>query len=285
MDHLSHVYQPDSPFESAAVKDVTLTIDDGEFVSVIGHTGSGKSTLVQHFNALLMPTAGTVTVHGIDTRDKAQRRLLRQKVGLVFQYPEHQLFEETVLKDVSFGPANLGIPADEVRERAALALRQVGLGDETLWEQSPFALSGGQRRRVAVAGVLAMQPQTLILDEPAAGLDPRGREEILSLAKALHDGGRRTVLMVTHSMDDAALLSTRILVMKDGGVVYYDRPSVVFEQHQQLTGMGLGVPQTVALVARLRACGFDLPADVYDITALAQAIRDGLATRKGGAGL
>lgn len=282
MDHLSHIYQAGSPFESAAVKDVNLTIEDGELVSVIGHTGSGKSTLVQHFNALLLPTEGSITLHGIDTRDKAQRRALRQKVGLVFQYPEHQLFEETVIKDVSFGPANQGITPQEVKDRAVSALRLSGLTDEKLWEQSPFALSGGQRRRVAIAGVLAMQPETLILDEPAAGLDPRGRAEILSLAQSLHDNGKRTVLMVTHSMDDAARLSTRILVMKDGQVAYYDRPSEVFKHHQALEGMGLGVPQSVALVQRLRACGFELPDDAYQADMLAKGIVHALKMRKGG---
>lgn len=280
IDHLSHVYMQDSPFESAAVKDVTLTIDDGEFVSVIGHTGSGKSTLVQHFNALLLPTTGSITLHGIDTRDKEKRRALRQKVGLVFQYPEHQLFEETVFKDVCFGPTNLGFSTEEVQHRAAQALRQVGFSDESLWGQSPFALSGGQRRRVAIAGVLAMQPETLILDEPAAGLDPRGRAEILELARTLHDGGKRTVLMVTHSMDDAALLSTRILVMKHGKVAYYAPPEEIFRHEAELTAMGLGVPEGVQLVNRLKGCGFEITPRAFDTHSLAVEIHAALAARK-----
>ena len=263
--HLDHIYMPDSPFETKALDDVTLTIGDGEFVGLIGHTGSGKSTLVQHLNGLMKPDHGSVIVDGMDVSDKnTDLREIRRRVGLVFQYPEHQLFEETVRKDVSFGPRNLGCSEQEIEERVVKACHQVGLSDEKL-DMSPFDLSGGNKRRVAIAGVLAMRPRVLVLDEPTAGLDPRGRNELLELIRRLHDEEGNTIVMVSHSMDDISALAQRIIVMNEGRVAMDGTPREVFAHPQELVDMHLGVPAAAQLAMELKKRGYNLPDNVYTL--------------------
>lgn len=266
IEHLNYVYMAGGPYETKALYDVNLTISDGEFIGLIGHTGSGKSTLVQHLNGLIMPTSGRVLVDGMDLADKAtDRRAIRQRVGLVFQYPENQLFEETVEKDIAFGPKNLGLGEEEIARRVKDAMRRVALDYDALHERSVFELSGGQMRRVAIAGVLAMEPQVLVLDEPCAGLDPRGREEILGLIRDLHRESGATIVMVSHSMDDVASLAERVIVMNHGEVVMDGAPRDVFSCGEELRGMGLDVPQAVQLAAKLRGRGFDIPEGIYRI--------------------
>ena len=263
--HLDHIYMPGSPFDTKALDDVTLTIGDGEFVGLIGHTGSGKSTLVQHLNGLMKPDHGSVIVDGMDVSDKnTDLREIRRRVGLVFQYPEHQLFEETVRKDVSFGPRNLGCSEQEIEERVVKACHQVGLSDEKL-DMSPFDLSGGNKRRVAIAGVLAMRPRVLVLDEPTAGLDPRGRNELLELIRGLHEEEGNTIVMVSHSMDDISALAQRIIVMNEGRVAMDGTPREVFAHPQELVDMHLGVPAAAQLAMELRKCGYNLPDNVYTL--------------------
>lgn len=261
--NLTHTYSPGSPFQATAIHDVTCALNDGEFIGVIGHTGSGKSTLVQHLNGLLTPTQGQVLVDGLDVADKASRKAIRQKVGLVFQYPEHQLFEETVAKDIAFGPRNLGLSQQEIDRRVDQACRQVGLDPDEVGDRSPFELSGGQMRRVAIAGILAMAPKVLVLDEPTAGLDPMGRESILAMVKALHAQGDVTVVMVSHSMDDIARLATRLIVMDHGALVADGTPREIFSQPDMMESIGLGVPQAAKLCQLLRRQGFNLPDDLY----------------------
>jgi len=264
IEHLNYVYMAGGPYETKALNDVNLTIGDGEFVGLIGHTGSGKSTLVQHLNGLLMPTSGKILVDGLDLADKAtDRRAIRQRVGLVFQYPENQLFEETVEKDIAFGPKNLGLDENEIARRVKDAMRRVALDYDKLHERSVFELSGGQMRRVAIAGVLAMEPQVLVLDEPCAGLDPRGREEILGLIKKLHEEAGTTIVMVSHSMDDVASLAERVIVMNHGEVVMDGMPRDVFSRGEELRAMGLDVPQAVQLAGKLRERGYAVPEGVY----------------------
>ena len=266
IEHLNYVYMTGGPYETKALSDVNLTINDGEFIGLIGHTGSGKSTLVQHLNGLIMPTSGRVLVDGMDLADKGtDRRAVRQRVGLVFQYPENQLFEETVEKDIAFGPKNLGLDDAEIDRRVRDAMRRVALDYDRLHERSVFELSGGQMRRVAIAGVLAMEPQVLVLDEPCAGLDPRGREEILGLIKRLHEEAGTTIVMVSHSMDDVASLAERVIVMNHGEVVMDGTPRDVFACGEELRGMGLDVPQAVLLAGKLRERGFDIPEGIYRI--------------------
>ena len=266
IEHLNYVYMAGGPYETKALSDVNLTIEDGEFVGLIGHTGSGKSTLVQHLNGLLMPTSGRILVDNLDLADKAtDRRAIRQRVGLVFQYPENQLFEETVEKDIAFGPKNLGLDEAEIARRVKDAMRRVALDYDKLHDRSVFELSGGQMRRVAIAGVLAMEPQVLVLDEPCAGLDPRGREEILGLIKKLHEEAGTTIVMVSHSMDDVASLAERVIVMNHGEIVMDGVPRDVFSCGAELRGMGLDVPQAVQLADKLREKGFDVPEGVYRI--------------------
>ena len=251
--NLTHIYMQGSPFEQTAIKDINLEIHDGEFVGLIGHTGSGKSTLIQHFNGLLSPTSGTVFVDGVDIFDKlADIKEIRQRVGMVFQYPEHQLFEETVFEDIAFGPKNLGLQEAEVRSRVREALEIVGLPYDEIKDKSPFELSGGQRRRVAIAGVLAMRPQTLILDEPTAGLDPKGKNEILSQIKTLHEKYNTTIILVSHSMEDIAKLADRIIVMDHGSIALSGTPREVFTQARLLEDIGLDVPQITKLMLRLK---------------------------------
>lgn len=266
IEHLNYVYMTGGPYETKALSDVNLTIHDGEFIGLIGHTGSGKSTLVQHLNGLIMPTSGRVLVDGMDLADKGtDRRAIRQRVGLVFQYPENQLFEETVEKDIAFGPKNLGLDEAEIDRRVRDAMRRVALDYDRLHERSVFELSGGQMRRVAIAGVLAMEPQVLVLDEPCAGLDPRGREEILGLIKKLHEEAGTTIVMVSHSMDDVASLAERVIVMNHGELVMDGAPRDVFACGEELRGMGLDVPQAVQLADKLRERGFDIPEGIYRI--------------------
>ena len=268
--NLNHIYMPGSPFETKALDDVTLTINDGEFIGLIGHTGSGKSTLVQHLNGLMKPDRGTVLVDGMDTGAKeTDLREVRRRVGLVFQYPEHQLFEETVRKDVAFGPRNLGCDEAEIEQRVRDACAQVGLGEDML-DKSPFDMSGGQKRRVAIAGVLAMQPRVLVLDEPTAGLDPRGRKELTELIRQLHEDAGNTIVMVSHSMDDIASLAQRIIVMNKGRVAMDGTPREVFSRPQELMEMHLGVPAAARLALRLREMGYSIPDDVY----MLEEIRD-----------
>ena len=264
IEHLNYVYMAGGPYETKALDDVSLTISDGEFVGLIGHTGSGKSTLVQHLNGLIMPTSGRVLVDGMDLADKAtDRRAVRQRVGLVFQYPENQLFEETVEKDIAFGPKNLGLDENEIARRVKDAMRRVALDYDKLHDRSVFELSGGQMRRVAIAGVLAMEPQVLVLDEPCAGLDPHGREEILGLIKGLHEESGTTIVMVSHSMDDVASLAERVIVMNHGQVVMDGEPRDVFSRGEELRKIGLDVPQAVQLAEKLRERGYAIPEGIY----------------------
>ncbi len=273
IEHLTHTYLPDSPFTATAVSDITVTIEDGEFIGLLGHTGSGKTTLVQHLNGLLKPTSGRVVVDGLDITAKGvSLRDVRRRVGLVFQYPEYQLFEETVAKDIAFGPKNMGLGKEEIDDRVREACAQVGLDLEMIGQRSPFELSGGQMRRVAIAGVLAMRPGTLILDEPTAGLDPQGRNAILSMIQALHAAGDRTIVMVSHSMDDIASLATRLLVMSHGELVLDGTPREVFRQQKLLASIGLGVPQAAALCHLLIWQGFPLPDDLYTLDEMYDAL-------------
>ena len=276
IEKLNYVYMAGGPYETKALNDVSLTIGDGEFIGLIGHTGSGKSTLVQHLNGLLRPTSGRILVDGLDLADKqTDRRAVRRKVGLVFQYPENQLFEETVEKDIAFGPRNLGLDDAEVSRRVREAMAKVALDYERLKDRSVFELSGGQMRRVAIAGVLAMEPGTLVLDEPCAGLDPRGREEILGLIRNLHEQAGTTIVMVSHSMDDVASLAERVIVMNHGRVAMDGTPREVFSRGAELRAIGLDVPQAVLLADKLRERGFDVPQGVYRVEEI-KAVIEGI---------
>ncbi len=271
--NLTHTYSAGSAFQATAIRNVNLTIEEGEFVAVIGHTGSGKSTLVQHLNGLLKPTDGQILVDGEDLNgEKVDRRRIRQKVGLVFQYPEYQLFEETVAKDIAFGPKNQGLSAEEIDSRVHMAMEQVHLDYDKYAERSPFELSGGQMRRVAIAGVLAMKPKVLILDEPTAGLDPQGRDRILGMVKELHEAGDTTVVMVSHSMDDVARLATRLVVMSRGELVATGTPREIFKQVKMMESIGLGVPEAAKLCNMLRQRGIQLPDDLYQMDEARDAI-------------
>ena len=273
IEHLNYVYMQGGPYETKALDDVSLTIHDGEFVGLIGHTGSGKSTLVQHLNGLILPTSGQITVDGMDLADKnTDKRAIRRRVGLVFQYPENQLFEETVAKDIAFGPKNLGLDEAEIDRRVRTAMRRVALDYDKLSQRSVFELSGGQMRRVAIAGVLAMEPQTLVLDEPCAGLDPKGREEILGLISDLHRESGATIVMVSHSMDAVAALAERVIVMNHGKVAMDGAPREVFSRGEELRAIGLDVPQAVELAQKLREKGFDVPEGIYKIEEVRAAV-------------
>ena len=255
-EHLTYKYGDGTAFEQYALKDVNFEIPDGQFVGLIGHTGSGKSTLIQHLNGLIKPTSGRILYNGTDIHSEGYSlKKLRSKVGLVFQYPEHQLFEIDVFSDVCFGPKNLGFSDEEIKKRAEEALRLVKL-DEKFWKQSPFELSGGQKRRVAIAGVLAMGPEVLILDEPTAGLDPRGRDEILDQIRELHDKKGMTIILVSHSMEDIARYADRLIVMNSGEVMYNDTPKNVFAHYQELEKVGLAAPQVTYIMHDLKMKGF-----------------------------
>ena len=271
IEQLTHDYT-DGAGNYRALHDISLTVEPGEFVSIIGHTGSGKTTLVQHLNGLLLPTEGSVTVDGFDTRDKAQRKSARALVGMVFQYPEYQLFDETVLKDVAFGPKNLGRSEEEATECAREAMRLVGLDPERFAEKSPFDLSGGEKRRAALAGILAMHPKYLVLDEPMAGLDPHGRGEILDLIENLRQTEGSAILMVSHSMDDVAKYATRVLVMAKRTLVMDDTPEAVFSRAGELFSFGLDVPQATQIALLLRKKGLDIPASICREGALTDAL-------------
>lgn len=262
--NLTHTYSEGTAMRTVALEDVCMTIEDGEFLGIIGHTGSGKSTLVQHLNGLLKPTSGQVFIDGEDLNgEHVNRRALRQRIGLVFQYPEYQLFEETVAKDIAFGPKNQGLSKEDIDERVRYAMDCVHLDYQKYSERSPFELSGGQMRRVAIAGVIAMRPSVLILDEPTAGLDPRGRDRILSMLEQLHAEQHTTIVMVSHSMDDMARLATRLIVMAEGKILATGTPREIFSQEKMMMSAGLGVPQVASLCSTLRAKGFDLPPDLY----------------------
>lgn len=264
-ENLTYVYGEGTPFRKVAVDNVNIDIEQGELVGIIGHTGSGKSTLIQHLNGLLKPTSGKVYVDGEELfADKSKLRDVRFKVGLVFQYPEYQLFEETVYKDIAFGPKNMGLDDDEIDRRIKETIRLVGLKPEVL-DKSPFDLSGGQKRRVAVAGVMAMEPKVLILDEPTAGLDPHGRDRILNLIKDYHKEKGSTVMLVSHSMEDVARTVSKILVMNDSRVFMYDTPEKVFAHSKELADMGLTVPQVTRVFDRLKAMGIDINDEVYSV--------------------
>ncbi len=265
LDKVSHVYSPGNAYETVAIKDVSLKIEDNEFLGIIGHTGSGKSTLIQHMNGLLTPTSGTIYFNGKDTSEKDfPKKELRSKVGMVFQYPEHQLFEPTVFEDICFGPKNLGLSKEEIDDRVYEALRLVGF-PEDLISASPFDLSGGQKRRAAIAGVLAMKPDILILDEPTAGLDPKGRDDILDMIKDMHDKTGNTVVLVSHSMEDIARLVDRIIVMNEGQVRFDDTPKGVYKKYKELEKMGLRAPQITYLMNDLRSFGFDVSTDATTV--------------------
>ena len=269
---LTYVYSPGTPFEKTAVDNVNLSVNKGEFLALIGHTGSGKSTLIQHFNALLKPTRGQVFLHGRDIwESKEVTRKARFQVGLVFQYPEHQLFEETIEADVSFGPRNMGLEPEEVHRRVVESLAACGMGEDML-PKSPFDLSGGQKRRVALAGVLAMEPEVLVLDEPAAGLDPRGRDDIFRFITEYHEKHGTTVIFVTHSMEDAARLASRIVVMRDSHVFMDGTPPEIFSRAGELLEAGLDVPQITRVFLKLREMGAPVREGVYTVEQAAQEI-------------
>ena len=281
-EHVSYVYNAGTAMESAAIKDVSFEIKDGEFVGLIGHTGSGKSTLIQHLNGLIRATEGDILYEGTSIYSEGYKmKDLRGNVGLVFQYPEHQLFEADVLSDVCFGPRNLGCSEPETKKRALHALRLVGL-EEELYSKSPFELSGGQKRRVAIAGVLAMRPKMLILDEPTAGLDPKGRDEILDQVARLNRQHGLTILLVSHSMEDMARYVDRLLVMNHGSLVYDGAPKEVFRHYKELEGMGLAAPEVTYVVQELREKGFALDDSITTVDEAATALMGLL--KKGGKG-
>ena len=282
IQNLSHVYSADTPFERAALRDVSLSIQRGEFVGLIGHTGSGKSPLIQHFNGLLKPTSGRVLFDGEDIwKDVKFTREIRFKVGLVFQYPEHQLFEETVYQDISFGPKNMGLSEEEIRARVERAAQFVGITDAEL-QKSPFDLSGGQKRRAAIAGVIAMEPDVLILDEPTAGLDPRGRESILQNIRDYQAAQHAAVVMVSHSMEEIASNVDRLLVMNHGHNVMNGTPAEVFSHAEELVEMGLAIPKMTQLFLALKRRGVPVDTSVFSVEQARQALRPLL---KGGRGV
>lgn len=279
INHVSHVYSPNTPFERVALNDVTLKINDGEMIGIIGHTGSGKSTLVQHMNGLLKATDGGIYYNGQDIYDKDfSLKELRGKVGIVFQYPEHQLFETTVLEDVKFGPKNFGVDKLHVDLRAFEALKQVGITDD-LYDVSPLDLSGGQKRRVAIAGVLAMEPEVLVLDEPTAGLDPKGRKDMYELLLKLRKERKITVIVVSHSMEDMAEYVDRVIVMNDGSVVFDDAPEAVFSNVDKLEGMGLMAPELSYVMRDLKAQGFDVDANAITLESAKNSILKAIRKR------
>ncbi len=279
IEHLNYVYSEGTAFERHALRDVNLELPDGQFIGVIGHTGSGKSTLIQHLNGLLRGTSGAVYYNGRNIYEEGYpMRELRSKVGLVFQYPEHQLFEVDVFTDVCFGPKNLGLSPEEVERRAYEALRQVGL-KEKHYKKSPFELSGGQKRRVAIAGILAMEPEVLVLDEPTAGLDPRGRDDILDQVAKLHAERHITVILVSHSMEDIARYVERIIVMNKGEVRYDGAPREVFQHYQELEQIGLAAPQVTYLMHDLAGQGWPVDTDATTVEEAADSIYAALAKK------
>lgn len=281
-ENLTYTYSQGTPFEKTAVDNVQLEIEGGELIGIIGHTGSGKSTLIQHFNGLIRPTSGKIYIDGQDIWDKSVKiRDIRFKVGLVFQYPEYQIFEETVYKDISFGPKNMGLTEEETDKRVRETAKLLEIPEDML-ERSPFELSGGQKRRVAIAGVMAMEPKVLILDEPTAGLDPKGRDKVLELIARYQREKNTTVLLVSHSMEDVARFASKILVMNKGKLFCYDDTAAVFRRSAEIAEMGLAVPQITRVFDRLRAMGYDLPRDIYTVEQAKAAVlqymgKDGIA--------
>lgn len=266
INDLNYIYNANTPFEKKALDNINLQIDEGDFIGLIGHTGSGKSTLVQHLNGIMKPTSGNIIADGINICDKnANLREIRQKVGLVFQYPEHQLFEETVYKDIAFGPKNLGLKDEELKLRVQSSMELVGLDYNTLKDRSPFELSGGQKRRVAIAGVIAMKPKLLVLDEPTAGLDPSGRDEILDEIKKLYLKEGITIILVSHSMEDVAKLSNRIFVMDRGKIVIDDATREVFKRARELEEIGLGIPQITSFMREFKSKGHNVRDDILTV--------------------
>lgn len=275
--NLTHIYNKNLPHEQKALDDVSFDIEDGKFIGIIGHTGSGKSTLVQHLNGLLKPDAGSIIINGIDiTSKEVVMRDIRKKVGLVFQYPEYQLFEETVAKDVAFGPLNLGFDAQEVSALVEDALEMVGLNYEKFGDRPPFELSGGQKRRVAIAGVLAMKPEVLILDEPTAGLDPKAHKEILKMIQTVHKYEKNTIILVSHNMNDIAMLSEQVLVMKDGRLFMDGMPCEIFSQEKKLKSIGLDIPDVTSIVNRLYDSGIDVKKNIFDFDEAVLAVTNAL---------
>ena len=279
VENLTHTYGEGTPFRRSAVQDMSLSIYRGEFLGIIGHTGSGKSTLIQHLNGLLKPTAGRICLGGTDIwEDPKKIRDVRFRVGLVFQYPEYQLCEETVYRDIAFGPTNMGLSKDEIDRRVHDAARFAGVSEELL-EKSPFALSGGQKRRVAIAGVIAMEPEVLVLDEPSAGLDPQGREELLANIRAYHRARGTTVVLVSHSMEEIAKNVDRIIVLSDSRVLMSGTPREVFARGEELVAAGLDVPQVTRIAMALRARGLAIDPAVYTVDELSAAL---VALKRGG---
>lgn len=280
IENITHIYSPDTPFEKVALKNVTLEIQDGEFVGIIGHTGSGKSTLIQMFNGLLKPTEGTVYINHVDIHGEAvKKRDIRQKVGLVFQYPEYQLFEISVYKDVEYGPKNMGLEGKALETRVEEALAAVGL-TKAFYDKSPFELSGGQKRRVAIAGVLAMKPEILILDEPTAGLDPKGREELFVQLKKMHEKLNLTIVLISHSMEDVARYAKRLIVLHEGSIVFQDSPREIFKHTKALEQIGLAPPQIRYIVEALRERDVAIKEDVLTVEEAATEISRYLKQRR-----
>ena len=280
VEHLKYVYNPGMPDETTALDDVSFRVEEGDFVGIIGSTGSGKSTLISHFNGLNRPTSGQILIDGKDMWEQgADLRAFRFQVGLVMQYPEYQLFEETCAKDIAYGPRNMGLDEAEIDHRVKEAAAFVGLSDELL-QKSPFELSGGQKRRVAIAGVMAMHPRVLVLDEPAAGLDPEGRDTILSQIRDYHEKTGITVLLVSHSMEDIAKYANRVLVMSHAKLAMYDTVEKVFGHAQELLELGLSVPQVTQIFLKLRQMGLDIPTDVYTMPYAVKTIQKALAARQ-----
>lgn len=280
VEHLKYVYNPGMPDETTALDDVSFSVEEGDFVGIIGSTGSGKSTLISHFNGLNRPTSGRILIDGKDMWEQgADLRAFRFQVGLVMQYPEYQLFEETCAKDIAYGPRNMGLNEAEIDRRVKEAAAFVGLSDELL-QKSPFELSGGQKRRVAIAGVMAMHPRVLVLDEPAAGLDPEGRDTILSQIRDYHEKTGITVLLVSHSMEDIAKYANRVLVMSHAKLAMYDTVEKVFGHAQELLELGLSVPQVTQIFLKLRQMGLDIPTDVYTMPYAVKTIQKALAARQ-----
>lgn len=272
INQLTHIYNPDTPFEKIALKEIDLTIDKGAFAGIIGHTGSGKSTLIQMFNGLIKPTSGKVYINDIDVNGEGtDRKKIRQKVGLVFQYPEYQLFEITIYQDVAYGPKNLGLSEEEIKERVESSLRVVGLSED-LWQKSPFELSGGQKRRVAIAGVLAMNPEILVLDEPTAGLDPKGREELFSQLKYMHKELGITIILISHSMEDVARYAEKLIVLHEGTIAFEGTPREVFVHVDKLEEIGLAPPQIKYIIQALRRKGIDIDESIITVEEAAKAL-------------
>ncbi len=278
---VDYIYNPGTPFEKKALDGINLEIEEGEFIGLIGHTGSGKSTLVQHLNGLMKPTKGKIIIDGQDLSSKETKmKIIRQKVGLVFQYPEHQLFEETIYKDIAFGPKNLGLKDDEIEQRVRDAMELVGLDFEELKERSPFELSGGQKRRVAIAGVIAMKPKVLILDEPTAGLDPKGRDDILDEIRKIYDKEMITIILVSHSMEDIARLVNRIFVMHKGKVALDGPTREIFTRTDELEAMGLGIPQITKFMKTFKSRGHVIRDDVLTVEEAKVEILNYLRSKK-----